>query len=871
MTINLGNIVSIGGRNVGSGISSGLDVEAIVNQLADAKRIPAVELEGDLEINDQKLTAYSELRTILDALNTAAGFLRDSPGVDNADENIFEYRTTSLTSSTSTAASTYLSATADPGAATGSFEVAVGNLAKERVLRSDPFTSQTSSIVDAAATNAAGRFSAGTFEFAPTAATAVTATTDTSDTLAATDYSVIGAVGTTALATGISNIGVAIDGDLGFIGTISGISGSFTSAPTSELVISFTLNGTTFTSNAIATDGGGSSDSIAASTTITFTDAAGDVSFDVITAASDYLINDDPSNADQFVTDLEADLATQSIPQTRNLSHFIDADVKAPITGLDATEIEFVFDSYDSDGEHGDFGGFTITRNGGNDTDIVVEINGETYQALSLSNTVSSNITLDSTASDNQLLLNIGDAGVTFDFSSQSDADEVEDALDWAFGTRALTDITINEGDSLVDVAAAINSQSNVSGVSAHIIQVADDDFRLSIQATEEGLDNSFVIVDDDLVVHGGVGDGSDGVRLTEEQAAEDAVIAVDDIVITRSTNTIADVISGLNLTLVSETDSFADQTDYDALGSPTLITTDVDYDTETAEAGIINFINAYNDFRVFAEAQTRLNAEGETLNEEAVLQRDTTLSTLILLANAEVNRIVSGVSDSSFSSLGSLGITLSDFEGDDETGETANILTYDTTELQSALANNFTKVREIFEFSFNANSSDISVFGRTNDITLTTFKLDIDTSRTDDEVRVLDASDDSFLFNMDISASGTTFTGQDDTALEGLVLIYSGDGTDTITVNTSQGIGDRFFNLLDPMLEDDGTLDDAVDIINDNTDDLEEEIGRIDEQVERFRDALLLQFSAMEEAITRVNTLLDFLTLNSQSVFGDS
>ena len=66
-------------------------------------------------------------------------------------------------------------------------------------------------------------------------------------------------------------------------------------------------------------------------------------------------------------------------------------------------------------------------------------------------------------------------------------------------------------------------------------------------------------------------------------------------------------------------------------------------------------------------------------------------------------------------------------------------------------------------------------------------------------------------------------------TALEGVSFIYSGDGTDTITVNLSQGIADRFFNVLDPVLEDEGTLDGAIEGVTDDSGRLQDEVDRID------------------------------------------
>ena len=74
MAINLGNIVSIGGQQVGSGIVSGLDTASLVESLTGARRLPAVELETDVETNAAKVSEFNELRTLLENLKTASNF-----------------------------------------------------------------------------------------------------------------------------------------------------------------------------------------------------------------------------------------------------------------------------------------------------------------------------------------------------------------------------------------------------------------------------------------------------------------------------------------------------------------------------------------------------------------------------------------------------------------------------------------------------------------------------------------------------------------------------------------------------------------------------------------------------------------------------
>lgn len=858
--IDLSRIIGVGDKQIVSGITSGFDSAELINSLVEAKRAPAVELEEELELNAGKVTAYSELRTIMEALKTATSYLRNPAGISNASQNIFEYRTANLSINSSSTIANLLSVSAAAGADLGEYTVAIGNLAEAKTLRTNTFTSKTSSVTEAAGGNTVGMFSAGVFAFGAPVATEVDVTTASGFTLTASDYYTAGTVGGTVI-TSAGTHTFADDNasaDTKLEGTLTSFSHAY-DAGSDTMVITISKNGRSYVSNIISTAGGGGGNSIAAGTEITFTNSTTGTSFKITTGASDYVIADTPANAAQFVTDVQSALSTQTILQSRKLGNFDDTEVTAPIDGLTANHVRLRSDDYNTtDGTHGEMDGFTITHVGVNNNTISVVINGETYQATGLADSYNSNLVLTSTTSNNNLRINFNDAGVTVDMSSQNAADALEAALDYAFGTRALTQVTLSEGDSLVDIAAAINAVSSDSNVAASILQVSDTDFRLTLQSTVEGTDNAFVIVDDEDVT----GD----VTFNTIQAAEDATFKVDGVELTRSTNTIDDVIGGLTFTLRSVTANYG-------LGGEEVITVDIVHDTETVAAGIENFINAYNDFRVFADTHLLREDDG-TFREESILGGDTTLSTLVTQLYTEINRVVAGAGNADLDSLLSLGISVTDFAGNDETPETKNILTFDSTVLADYLANNFDDVREIFEMQFVPSSSVLSLYKSSNALDLTSFKVDVDTSRAaGNEVRILDSSN-TFLFNMDFENQGNgiyKFTGQEGTDLEGIEFLYTGDGTDVVTVSATQGIGDRFFNVLEGYLEDDGTLDSAIDDLSDEEERLQEEIDRIDEQIERYREQQIAIFSALEEAIARVNLLLNFLDVQAQSIFGSN
>ena len=98
-SIQLGNFFNLGGKTVsGSAGGSGIDTEALIKSLTDAKMIPATQLQDKIKINDDKSAALGEFQTLLGKMKDAVSALRNPPGVGNAADDAFKYRTASITS-----------------------------------------------------------------------------------------------------------------------------------------------------------------------------------------------------------------------------------------------------------------------------------------------------------------------------------------------------------------------------------------------------------------------------------------------------------------------------------------------------------------------------------------------------------------------------------------------------------------------------------------------------------------------------------------------------------------------------------------------------------------------------------------------------
>lgn len=227
-------------------------------------------------------------------------------------------------------------------------------------------------------------------------------------------------------------------------------------------------------------------------------------------------------------------------------------------------------------------------------------------------------------------------------------------------------DITITldpGGAGLQDIRAAINADENNGGKVRAEVLFDGTDYRLIVSGTEGGSANGITMSSDIA----GFVDG------TLDQAAEDAELTVfGGLPITRPTNSIADVIPGLSLTLKA-----ADP------GVP--ITVDVSRDDELIGEKFQAFTDAYNGVVEFINAQSRFD---ETSQRSGPLSGNPTLRGL----QAALRTALQGGSSNPYEfagnplrSIGEFGLEL----GRD------GLLTFNAGELATAMDENPFAVRE--------------------------------------------------------------------------------------------------------------------------------------------------------------------------------
>jgi len=228
--------------------------------------------------------------------------------------------------------------------------------------------------------------------------------------------------------------------------------------------------------------------------------------------------------------------------------------------------------------------------------------------------------------------------------------------------------VTLNEGDTLTTVASAFNAVSAQTGIAATVVNVSPGEYKLTFTAVRPGASHNFDLTNIGTVTAGGaaltganLGVASAGTTTTLT-AGTNAAFKVNGISITRQSNSINDVINGVTFSLLQQTPD-----------AGTHLTVSINPDTTTVQNAIVTFVNAYNAIKTFAAQQTQLNADG-TFASTAILAGNQTFRTILSNVELGVTSQVAGLT--SLSSLGELGITLTNQPATSTAPAVSNILT---------------------------------------------------------------------------------------------------------------------------------------------------------------------------------------------------
>jgi flagellar hook-associated protein 2 len=249
------------------------------------------------------------------------------------------------------------------------------------------------------------------------------------------------------------------------------------------------------------------------------------------------------------------------------------------------------------------------------------------------------------------------------------------------------TNVAITDGSSLATLAQAINDAK--AGVTATVVNAGPPNNyqRLVLTSGTTGSDGTIGIAVSQTGSSGTQNltdlaySGTDTAAIKQAQAADNAVLSINNVSITRSSNTITDAITGVTLNL----------TKAGSIGLPVTTKLTVARNNQATQNAIGTFVSAYNAAVAQLHSLSAYNASTKTAS---VLTGDSIVRSLESQLPSLVQTTVTGLSGG-ISRLSDLGITL----------QVDGTLAVNSTKLQAALSDTNKDVAGLFSSSATGNS----------------------------------------------------------------------------------------------------------------------------------------------------------------------
>ena len=319
------------------------------------------------------------------------------------------------------------------------------------------------------------------------------------------------------------------------------------------------------------------------------------------------------------------------------------------------------------------------------------------------------------------------------------------------------------------------------------------------------------------------------GAFANELQAAQDAVLTVDGVTVTSSSNEIEDLVPGVSVNLYGATAGEA-------------IALEVGQDLSAVNDAIQGFVDAFNAYRTFALNQ-QATVDGQGASEDAALFGESLLKSAnsalydVMETSVEVDGVAYTMAD--------IGITYG----------AGNMLAIDDAALEEALLQKPEVVEAFFASSATSSSADLGVSSLSSDMASGSYRVDVVTDAATGDI--LSASIDGVA----LEVSGASLVGPEGSAYEGLRLVYTGTESASVQLTVSQGLADQVIGTLDTYTNDlDGLVTGKIDSLNASIDDKQDRRDDIAQSAADYEAYLIDYYARLEQQIAESNLMLDQL-----------
>lgn len=399
---------------------------------------------------------------------------------------------------------------------------------------------------------------------------------------------------------------------------------------------------------------------------------------------------------------------------------------------------------------------------------------------------------------------------------------------------KAAVDITINaSNNTLSGIRDAINAAN--AGVTASIVNDGTTN-RLVLSSKETGAVNSIkmTVTDDDGVstdtsglsqlAYDPTAAAGAGKNMEQRQTAQNALLNVDGIDISKPSNTITDAVQGITLNLLKT--------------SADTVSMSISSDTEAIKSNIQKFVEAYNSLNTTITDLTKYNEASKT---GSILLGD---STTRAIANQIKNTIIKSVgTNGTLNTLSQIGVA---FQRD-------GTLALDSTKLDAAIKTKPAEIAALFSVTATSTDPQVTFVSSTNKTQAGTYAVNVTTAGS------------PIVGSINgVTANGvdTNLVGATGDPSEGLNLRISGTGTGARgTVTVTVGIAAQLNRIMSDIMNTDGILESKTKSLTTNSTKLSTLITAQDDRLAAVEKRYRQQFTALESTLNSLKTTSSFLT----------
>ncbi len=424
--------------------------------------------------------------------------------------------------------------------------------------------------------------------------------------------------------------------------------------------------------------------------------------------------------------------------------------------------------------------------------------------------------------------------------------------LTFSFGSYDSTGNTFTPNASKSSFTVNINSSNNtLSGIQA-AINAAGGGVTASI--VNDGTTNHLVLTSNDtgatntLKITAADDDGNNtdasglsklaydptaasgaGKNMSQLQAAQNAIINVDGMTITKPSNTITDAIQGLTINLLKVNTSSVDL--------------NVATDTNTVQTSVQNFVNAYNTLNTTLKNLTNYDSAGNGANNGPLIGDPTTRAIQFQIKSVFTRAINDG---NNIDSLNQIGVT---FQNDGTLG-------LDTTKLSSAMSSSFSQIAALFSTSATTTDPYVSYNTSTTATQSGTYPI---------TVTQLGSSTTSVAGTINgvaATSSGNYLDGATGDPSSGLSVLISGGGTGSRgTITFTKGYASQLDDILTNLLSSTGSIATATNGLNTSVTDINTQQTAMQTRLDQMQATYQAQFTSLDTMMSTMNTTSTYLT----------